>query len=284
MADLPSGGGGGAVDLPGGGVTMDREEFCRQVCYAVPRATPGEWEEMKAELMGHMEDRMDYLAARGRGPAEAEAEAVRRMGDPEEVGRALNRQLSQVWLVIRMAATMGAAAMAVIVVLSLWTAAERVLKEETMAAYTEAIHSPFYEWEYYGHPKEEYLAGMYYIWTDCDEKERLGDDVLWLYGMEDCSRPGGARRGYLDIMTYKAQGPAWAALLPGNVRAVDDRGREVEVTPGGINFYNEDYAYARSGEYYFEAQPDAKALTVTFSRYGETATFQVSLGGEEAGS
>ncbi len=264
---------------------MDREEFCRQVCFAVPRSTSKEWKEMEAELMGHMEDRMDDLVAQGHSPEEAEAEAVRRMGDPEEVGRALNRQLSEVWLVIRMLAAMGAVAMAVLVALCLWTTAERALREETMAAYTEAVSKPFYEWEDNGYPKEEYLAGMYYIWTDLDEKERLGDDVLWLYGTKDWSRPGGIRRGYLDVMTYKAQGPAWAALLPENVRAVDDRGRAVEVTPGAtLNFHSADYLYSRSGEYYFEAQPDAKALTVTFSRYGETAAFQVPLNGEEAGT
>lgn len=90
---------------------MDREEFCRRVCYAVPRATNREWDGMKAELMGHMEDRMDDLTAQRQSPEEAEAEAVRRMGDPEEVGRALNRQLSQAWLVIRVAAMMGAVVM-----------------------------------------------------------------------------------------------------------------------------------------------------------------------------
>jgi len=240
---------------------------------------------MKAELMGHMEDRMDDLAAQGYSPEAAEAEAVRRMGDPQELGRALNRQLSQVWLVIRMLATTGALAMAVLVAGSLGTAVDRALHEKSMAAYTEAIGKPYYEWEYYGRPKEEYLAGMYYIWTDLDEKERLGDDVLWLYGTRDWSRPGGTRRGYLDIMTYKAQGPAWAAVFPEIVRAVDDRGREVEITSGSHIYYRDtDYEYARHGAYSFEAQPDAKALTVTFSRYGETATFQVPLAGEEAGS
>jgi len=240
---------------------------------------------MKAELMGHMEDRMDDLAAQGRSPDEAEAEAVRRMGDPEEVGRALNRQLSEVWLVIRLLATLGAVAMAVLVALCLWTTAERVWKEETMAAYTEAISRPWYDWGTDDSQKEEYLAGMYYIWTDHDEKVQLGDDVLWLYGVEQYRFSSNTRRGNLEFMTYKAQGPAWAAILPGNVQAVDDRGREVEITPGAmLNSRSQDYHYSRYGEYHFEAQPDAEALTVTFSRYGETATFQVPLAGEEAGS
>lgn len=154
-----------------------------------------------------------------------------------------------------------------------------------MAAYTEAVGKPYYEWGDNSGEKEEFLAGAYYTWTDHDEKERLGDDELWLYGVKENKLSKDARRGSLEFMTYKAQGPDWAAVFPETVRAVDDQGREVEITSGSHIYYRDtDYEYARYGAYSFEAQPDAKALTVTFSRYGETAAFRVPLAGEEAGS
>ncbi|MGE9971779.1 permease prefix domain 1-containing protein [Candidatus Pseudoscillospira sp. SGI.172] len=79
---------------------MEREEFCRRVIWQMKRATLREQDWVKAELMGHLEDHADALEQAGYDPEEARSRAVAAMGEPEEIGRALNAQLSVFWLLL----------------------------------------------------------------------------------------------------------------------------------------------------------------------------------------
>lgn len=84
--------------LSGAGVKgMEREEFCRRVIWQMKRATLREQDWVKAELMGHLEDHIDALREDGYSQEKAEAEAIAAMGEPEEVGKALNRQYPVAW-------------------------------------------------------------------------------------------------------------------------------------------------------------------------------------------
>lgn len=48
---------------------------------------------VRAELYAHLADRIEYLTVqRGFSPEEAEYEAVLAMGDPKEIGQALDRE------------------------------------------------------------------------------------------------------------------------------------------------------------------------------------------------
>ena len=79
------------------------ETFCRQVC-AFVRFSP-DHDAITAELIAHLEDHRDALleARPDLTPEEAEEAAVLAMGDPEELGRALNESHSpllgwfQIW-------------------------------------------------------------------------------------------------------------------------------------------------------------------------------------------
>lgn len=79
------------------------ETFCRQVC-AFVRFSP-DHDAITAELTAHLEDHQDALLELHPDltPEEAEAAAVLAMGDPEELGRALNESHSpllgwfQIW-------------------------------------------------------------------------------------------------------------------------------------------------------------------------------------------
>ncbi len=76
--------------------------YCRAVCAQV-RFKP-DHAAITEELSGHILDRRDALMEQGLSQQEAEARAVAAMGDPEEVGKALNKEHSwllgwvQVWL------------------------------------------------------------------------------------------------------------------------------------------------------------------------------------------
>lgn len=68
--------------------------YCRAVCAQV-RFKP-DHAAITEELFGHILDRRDALMEQGLSRQEAEARAVAAMGDPEEVGKALNKEHS--WL------------------------------------------------------------------------------------------------------------------------------------------------------------------------------------------
>lgn len=69
---------------------MTTFEFCRQVLDQV-RFLP-DHDAIFQELKGHIEDRKETLLNRGLSEPEAEAQAVAAMGDPAELGKALNRE------------------------------------------------------------------------------------------------------------------------------------------------------------------------------------------------
>ena len=83
---------------------MDRRTYTDRVLSALGRLTRRERAAVRAELDGHLEDHMESLRELGYDEELAEARAVAAMGDPEEVGRALNRQYPLRWLLIGRAA------------------------------------------------------------------------------------------------------------------------------------------------------------------------------------
>lgn len=105
---------------------MTRGEFCARVRKHLKRATDAEWQSIRREILGHVEDRVEDFQRSGFDPAEAEARAVAAMGEPEEIGDALNRQLSPFWLVLSRVSTACIALLCCGLVLSLPVSFARV--------------------------------------------------------------------------------------------------------------------------------------------------------------
>lgn len=80
---------------------MGEMTFCEIVLEQLPRATGGEREAIRAELEDHLADHRDALTEKGMDPEEALQKAEEAMGDPEEIGKALNAQLSPFWLWVK---------------------------------------------------------------------------------------------------------------------------------------------------------------------------------------
>lgn len=95
------------------------DAFCEAVCRQVRHATPRERRAIRGELTGHLEDRAEVLRSRGLDEAQAEEAAVAAMGDPERIGRELNRQYPLGWLLLSRCAL----AVAAVLVLSLFAPA-----------------------------------------------------------------------------------------------------------------------------------------------------------------
>lgn len=79
---------------------MTREEYTDQVLAALRRVTPTERESIRTEIDAHMEDHICALLDLGYEPELAEERTMALMGDPEEVGRELDKQYPLRWLII----------------------------------------------------------------------------------------------------------------------------------------------------------------------------------------
>ena len=80
---------------------MDKEKYIKTVLKEVKFHY--DHQEIEKELETHIYERSQYLQAKGMAAESAETEAVQRMGDPQEMGRELNKAhnpwVGYVWLV-----------------------------------------------------------------------------------------------------------------------------------------------------------------------------------------
>ena len=77
------------------------DEFCAAVTRALRDATAGERAAVGRELREHLEDHAAALIEGGMDAEDAASAAVDAMGDPGEIGRALNRAYPHRWYVLR---------------------------------------------------------------------------------------------------------------------------------------------------------------------------------------
>ena len=84
---------------------MNREEYTQRVLSALGRLTPKEISAVRTEIEGHIEDHMESLLELGYDEKLAEERTMAAMGDPEEVGRELNKQYPIRWQILKDIAT-----------------------------------------------------------------------------------------------------------------------------------------------------------------------------------
>lgn len=82
---------------------MTRNEYTKHVLSVMRRVTAAERDAIRAELDAHMEDHMEALKELGYDDQLAERRTLERMGDPEEVGRELDKQYPLFWLILERA-------------------------------------------------------------------------------------------------------------------------------------------------------------------------------------
>ena len=89
--------------------------FCDRVCSYIDHATDSEKRAIHKELSDHIEDHAQALMDLGRSEEEARIAAIVAMGDPEEIGREMNKEYPFIWLFLSRAA----AVLAIILTLAL---------------------------------------------------------------------------------------------------------------------------------------------------------------------
>jgi len=92
---------------------LSQSEYTRKVLSCLRRVTKAERETIREEIDAHMEDHICALLDLGYPRDLAEERTMRLMGDPEEVGRELNKQYPFCWLLLKWAAMAVAALLAV---------------------------------------------------------------------------------------------------------------------------------------------------------------------------
>jgi hypothetical protein len=184
---------------------MRREEYTERVLAAMHRVTIRERDAICAELDGHIEDRIEALLELGYEPELAEERVMARMGDPEEVGRELDKQYPRFWLIAEWVLK------TLVCVLAL------VLVFDTLTMYSvwDSLQARMEPYEYAGKHQLEHMN------MPLDIRREIGSDILHIYGS------GTNPNGEIHVLYYWYDQDLLGYVTGENVELVDCRGEQV---------------------------------------------------------
>lgn len=241
---------------------MNRREYCEVVLASMHRLTKKERRAIRMELDGHMEDHMEALLDAGYPEELAEARSTAAMGDPEAVGKELNRQCPVGWLIL------GRGAMLLTLALALFLA--RPLAERVPNAWTslQSRWAPKSVLDI-SRVREDFDPLGVDAW-DMDAETVIQDQHFRVYQVG--FREGQAllavtswRANPLEEEPDRMDGSARRVLVNG-----EEAGFSIQPVTGNINLYA---VWAGPGD----------ELTFTWEMYGETGGVALELP-EEVGS
>ena len=200
------------------------DAFCEAVCRQVRHATPKERRAIRAELTGHLEDRAEILLSRGLEEAQAESAAVAAMGDPECVGRELNRQYPLGWLLLSRTLLVLLAAAVLVNLFTAFGVFDRISTNLEARTSRTLRYTNIYE--------TEILAAW-----DMDREAEIGDTGrLRAYHACLTRSDGGAYYAYVFFSLYDQNPLAPSPRIYFDVLLTNAQG-EQQVDGGGGHFY-----------------------------------------------
>ena len=241
---------------------MTRQEYTDRVLANLRRVTPEERAAIREELDAHMEDHICDLLDLGYDEALAEERTMQRMGDPEEVGRELDKQYPLRWLVLGRVALTLTVVMCIVAMFGIgilsylwWSLEARVAPDQ--------ISSDLLE------------QGQRVV----DIRVPVGNDILRIYRVA-MGKKDGQLVAEVSMCAYDRipGGIVSEQLLP-NVELTDQRGAPPEwgLGGGGKSNWGADYTTK-----YINIEPEDTYVTVTYDRFGEYVSVRVPLTGEDA--
>ena len=264
--------------------------YRHQFCELVTGQLRCKWEApaVRQELSDHIQDHMDALMAKGMGRDQAEEAAVAAMGDPEEVGRALDALHSPwPWRVLLLCKWSCKLVLALAVVLALQNLMTEDLPSPRFLPTTTATSAA------QGLVRENWDEEIRATGT-VTGGGRLGDytfrpqgEALLVYRPDHTYDDGTVHSGGLRL-TFLVKTAhfqpwlddvdlPWYALTArddlGNTYGPEDLGSYTESTGGRLLGHQEFSLY--------DAHPEARRFTFTVAAAGERLTFTVTL--EEGG-
>ena len=236
---------------------MNREEYTRRVLSALGRLTPKEISAVRAEIDGHIEDHMAYLLDLGYDEQLAEARTMAAMGDPEEVGRELNKQYPLFWLVVSRVIT---AVMVLVILTGLLSGSTLVHRA---AKNIEARTSP--AGNISGHSEER-------CYQELDIRLEIGSDVLYFFGTAI------DQQDYVRVYWVKYDRSIFGVAGNWGVTYENEAGEDLLV--GGGSSTGSGVSYHRDRLY--DTIPEGTPfVTAVVERYGERHEVQIPLKWEE---
>lgn len=234
-------------------------DFYDEVLSHIRYATLEERQAIRAELEGHVEDRAEALEAAGYDPQEAKSRSLAAMGDPEVIGKGLDKQYSRFWLILSRAAAVGVAVLCISLVMAYPLHRLYFLKENLTARWAPTVSG-------FNSVKEK--AGT--TGWDPEVKVKIGNDILSVYWVA-LDREKGEAEVYLCNYDQNPFGQA-SDQLGGYVYISSANGERSRSGGGGSTG---GAAYRRLNE--IPVTPEEDHLLLTYDRFGEHIALEIPL-------
>ena len=248
---------------------MDRQEYTDRVVSVLRRLTPAERNGVRAEIDAHIEDHMDALLALGYDPELAEERTMAAMGNPEEVGRELDKQYPLRWLVLGRAAVVLTILVCVQAVLGLgvlfnaWDSLEARIRPDSRDSVLDRVA----------------------VEEQVDYQTHVGNDVVRVFRISVGEKSNGNRElvptAEVQLCVYDRIPCGIASeRVPQGLVLKDQRGQAtMDSWGGGSGSYGA--VYARR---WVSIQPGDTYVTLEYEQFGEQFSLDIPLPGEEGAS
>ena len=245
---------------------MTRTEYVERVLSVMRHVTSSEREAIRAEIAAHIEDHICDLLELDYDEALAEERTMARMGDPEEVGRELDKQYTNsFWIWLEGVAKILLVPMVLVSLIgvgSLFHAANHL--EARFAP--EGYRTDF--------PAE--------ITEEVDLRVPVGNDILRVYqvalGEQSHYNYDLEKREMLPTVQVSvcAYDRIPFGIVSGDLftylKVSDQRGNESDNWGGGSGSWGAEYS-----RYYIPVEPGDTYVTLSYDRFGESVTLKVPL-------
>ena len=236
---------------------MTRQEYTARLLGMLRHVTKEERAAIRAEIEGHIEDHMEYLLDLGYDEQLAEARTMAAMGDPEVVGRELNKQYPLFWLVVSRVITVVMVLVILTGLLSTSTLVHRAAKN------IEARTSPVGNIS--GHSEER-------CYQELDIRLEIGSDMLYFFGTAI------DQQDYVRVYWVKYDRSIFGVAGNWDVTYENEAGEKLLV--GGGSSTGSGVSYHRDRLY--DTIPEGTPfVTAVVERYGERHEVQIPLKWEE---
>ena len=232
---------------------MDRKTYIDTVLSALRHVTGDERAAIRAELEGHMEDHMEGLLELGYEPELAEERTLAAMGDPQEVGRELNKQYTG-WG---------------------WVLLSRMAVLLTVVLCIQALLGGLGQ---LGIVADSIMARIYpdepSAYTRLNIRVPVGNDVLRVYQVSRVTREGVPAVGVALCAYDRLPGGVVSSLLIPSVWIEDQRGNPLKWQPNGQGRSNFGAYYQLR---YVPVELSDTFITLRYDRFGEDIAVEIPL-------
>ena len=237
---------------------MTRKAYTDAVLSTLRHVTGDERAAIQKELEAHMEDHVEALLALDYPQELAEERTLAAMGDPKEVGKALNRQYTGWgWVILERAALLLIAVLCIQAVFSFGMVG--MLLESVTVRFAPSGETRF----------SPPLASR-----DLDIRVPVGDDILRVYQINvgpDSETPGGSRAEVLVCAYDRIPGGIVSQGLIRTARLENARG-ESSIYNSGSGSWRVEYA-----RLYTPLQPGDTCVTLEYEGFGEQVSLELPL-------